>query len=220
MNNTLLIVVALVVAYVLYERELVAAPNYSLGVGPSTGGPNGPPPAGWTGMPTTPQTTGGTPGNSEQNVAHGLEGLVGSVGGAAVCTYYGAGVAAPLCAKVGGVLAPTAVKVGNVTTIATLKVGAFTTNLGGTALTRVTGLASGGASAVANVADTTFDATDKLPTPLAVAAKGALLPVKITADVGAKAASVVATGGKDLASGAKAATSAVVSGAKKVLGFL
>ena len=220
MNNTLLIVIALVVAYVLYERELVAAPNYALGVGPSTGGPNGPPPAGWTGMPVPPPTTGGTPGNSEQNVAHGLESLVGSVGGAAVCTYYGAGVAAPLCAKVGGALAPTAVKVGNATTIATLKVGAFTTNLGGAALTRVTGLAGGGASAVANAADTTFDATDKLPTPLGIAAKGALLPIKITADVGAKAASVVSTGAKDSASGAKKGTSAVVSGVKDVLGYL
>lgn len=220
MNNTLLIVIALVVAYFLYERELVAAPNYALGVPPSLGGPNGPPPAGWTGTAPPPQTSGGTPGNSEQNVAHGLESLVGSVGGAAVCTYYGAAAAAPLCAKVGGVLAPTAVKLGNVTTIKTLQVGAFTTNLAGAAGTRITGLASGGASAVANAADTAFDTTDKLPTPLAIAAKGALLPIKVTADVGAKAASAVATGAKDLASGAKKGTSAVVSGVQDVLGYL
>jgi len=215
------VVIAAVVLFVLAQREgIFATPTDALGIGPGPGGPNGPPPADWTGLPVPPQSSGGMKGDSVQNVTHGLEGLTGGVAGAAVCTYYGAGAAAPACAKVGSLLGPKAVQLGNYTTLKSLGIAKKTTDASFTLAERTTNAGGQIAAKGANIADTVYRNTDSLPTPLAIGAKASLLPIKITADAGAAGAALASRGVGALSSGAKASTHAVVSTAKKVLGWL
>lgn len=220
MNNLVGIIIAAVILFALAEREGVFQPGGALGAPPPLGGPNGPAPADWSGLPVPPQTSGGSRGNSTQNITHGLEGLGGGVAGAAVCTYYGLGAAAPACAKVGTILGPKAVQLGNVTTLKTLAVAKITTDASFTLGQKTTGAGAAIAAKGANIADTAYRTTDALPTPLALGAKAAIIPLKVTADAGAKAAALASSGVGALASGAKASTHAVVSTTKKVLGWL
>ncbi len=159
-------------------------------------------------------------GNSEQNVAHGLESAIGGVGGAAVCTYYGAGAAAPLCAKAGAYLGPKAVQLGNFTTIKTVQASELGTNLGLKVVTTGANIGTNLANKGASYADRAYSGVGALPGPLGIVGKASVLPIKVAADVGAKTASLVGSGAGAVAGGVKSAGKAVESGVKSVLGWL
>jgi hypothetical protein len=217
-NSLMVVVVLAVIAVIFIHRN--ADGSFALGVPPAYGGADGSPEAQAAGL--GPQSSGGTPGNSEQNIAHGLESLGGGIVGAAACTYYGAAALAPACAKVGSILGPKAVAFGNKTITTGTDFGAKTTNIAAQAGSTFVAGHSAIAGKVANIADTAYAGTSALgggPVVQTVA-KASLLPIKVGADVGAKVAGVATSGAKKIEGGVKAATSAVSSGAKKILGFL
>lgn len=210
------VVVAGVVVALLVFRQPGGGIFSGLGIGPVPGGADGSPQA--QGAAAAAGTT--TPGNSEQQIVHGLESAIGGVGGAAVCTYYGAGAVAPLCAKAGSYLGPKAVQLGNFTTNKTVEVSVKSTVYGAKAVTTFTRANTAIAAKVAGAADRTYDDAGKLPAPLAFVAKASLLPIKIGSDFGAKAANTITAGASKIESGVKSAGNALESGVSKVLGWL
>jgi hypothetical protein len=210
---------ALLVYYLVFKEDILSEFTGGKGI-PS--GPPGSGGAGVAGVQPVAALAGAPPrmGPGNTRLATSIESSLGAAAGAAVCTAYGAAAAAPLCAKLGSVIAPKAIHAGVVATIKGTELGAYSTNLGARGVVKATALGTFAADKVAGAADTLWNDTGRLPAPLGVAAKVALAPVKVVADVGAKGAQIVGTGAKDLASGTKAATHAVVSGVKKVLGFL
>lgn len=212
----MIVIVAAVVVLLLVHQATVSPP-----AGTWLGGP--PVPGGADGSPqsqTAYQHGGGPVGNSTNAKAHNIESAIGAVGGAGVCAYFGAGVAAPACAKVGAFLAPKAVALGNFTTIKTLQAGEAVVGGAGFAINKVTSLGTNIASKGATYADRAYAGAGKLPGPLSYVGKASVAPIKIVADVGAIGAKGVQAGAGALASGTKAATHAVTSGVKKVLGWL
>ena len=212
MNNTLLIVVLVVVAYLFYEHEKQSGAFGALGVPPPLGGADGSPASQYAQSQSSLQQGSS---NSEQNIAHGLESAVGAGVGAGVCTYYGLGAAAPLCAKAGAYVGPKAVALGNFTTIKATEIGTKTTAVLAKAVTVQTSLATKPANAIASLADRAYSNA-----PGGTVGKIALAPVKIAADIGAKGASVVNSTAGAIAGGVKSGANAVENVGKKVLGWL
>ena len=187
-----------------------------LGRPPAIGGADGSPQA--QKAANFSQTT--TVGNSEQNLAHGFESAIGGIGGAAVCTYYGAGAAAPICSAAGKYLGPKAVQLGNYTTIKTAQASFAGINIGNAIAYKSASIGTNIADKGASLADRAYSGVGSLPGPLGILGKASVLPVKIVADAGASAAHAVQTGVGALESGAKSAGHAIVGTVKNVLGFL
>jgi hypothetical protein len=210
--------IALLIYFLVFKEDVLG--DFTGNTLPA--GPPGSGGAGVAGVQPVPALAGAPPpmGPGNTRLATKIESTLGAAGGAAICTAYGAAAAAPLCAKIGSVIAPKAIHAGVVATIKGTEFGAYTTNLGATGVVKTTALGQFAADKVAGAADTLWNDTSKLPTPVGIAAKIVLAPTKVVADVGAKAAGAVTTGAKDLASGVKSGTHAVTSGVKKVLGWL
>jgi hypothetical protein len=159
-------------------------------------------------------------GNSEQNMAHGLESAIGGGVAAGVCTYYGAGAAAPICAKVGAYLGPKAVALGNFTTLKTVDYSVKVTDASLGVVKKGAGLGTAIASAGSSLGDRAYAGAGHLPGPLGTLGKLSVAPVKVVANLGK---SVAGAGEKvvgGIVSGAKGAEHAVAGGVHKVLGWL
>ena len=213
----MIVIVAAVVILLLAHHADSAAPAPGVWMGrPVPGGADGSP------QSQSAYAGGGGPvGNTGNATAHKLESALGGLAGAGACTYFGAGSAAPLCAKLGAALGPTAVKLGNFTTIKSIDYGVVKPVAAvGFAVNKVTSLGTNIANKGASYADRAYAGAGALPGPLSYVGKAAVAPIKITADAGALVAKGVQAGAGALASGTKAATHAVGSTVKKVLGWL
>lgn len=188
----------------------------ALGAGPPPGGADGSPQA----MVASNYAQTRPPGNSEQNIAHGLESAIGGGVAAGVCTYYGASAAAPVCAKIGSYLGPKAVALGNFTTIKSVQYAEKANTAIGTVITKGVGLGTGIANQGASYADRAYAGAGQIPGPASIVAKASIAPIKVVADLGAKGAGLVGQGAGALTSGVKSAGKATESAVKKVLGWL
>jgi hypothetical protein len=215
----MIVIVAAVVVLMLAARSQAtadgAAVRGALGAGPLPGGADGSPQS-----QTAYQNGGGPPGNTGNATAHKIESALGGLGGAGLCTYFGAGAAAPLCAKVGSALGPKAVALGNFTTIKTLEGAQKATGFGNAVLNKGASIGSNLADRGATYADRAYSGAGALPGPVGYIGRASVAPIKIAADLSAKGAHVVETAVGGLTSGTKAAASATVSTVKKVLGWL
>jgi hypothetical protein len=220
--NVVVLLVVAVVGFLIYRSQEAASIYGSQGLGSQLG--SQPPAGGADGSPQSinaanhSQTT--TVGNSEQNVAHGLESAVGGVGGAAVCTYYGAGGVVPPCAKVGSYLGPKAVALGNFTTLKTVDVSTKLTMSALSIVKKSTSIGTDIANKGASVADRVYAGAGALPGPLGTLGKLSVAPVKVAADLGAKGAQAGEAVAGAITGGAKKAANAIDNGFHKVLGFL
>jgi hypothetical protein len=215
----MIVIVAAVVVLLLAAGHQAAEDGTSirgaLGGGPVPGGADGSPQS-----KAAYQGSLGRQGDSKA-LAHGIERAIGGVGAAAVCSYFGASSAAPVCAKVGSALGPTAVALGNFTTNKSIEYGVqkpisiVTAGVG-----KATSIGVSAASYGATFADRAYAGAGALPGPLSYVGKASVAPVKVVAAVGVKGAQVVQAGAGALSSGVKSAGSAVAGGVKKVLGFL
>jgi len=165
------------------------------------------------------------PAGTLKDRIHKLEDTVLPIGagvvGAAACSYFGAGAAAPACAKVGSLLEKPARKLANWSTAKATDIGGTLLNKQAAVINAVTaGVGAKVASTLAGGADKLYNLAGNAPGPLKVVTKAAVLPLKVTADLGAKGAGLVQKGGGALVSGVKAGTSAVSSGVHTVLSWL
>jgi hypothetical protein len=207
------VVVVAVVALVLFRGGSLGSFGGALGTAPPVGGADGSPQAQAAAAATGTTTVGNT---SDSRVK--LESALGGAGAAAVCTYYGAGAVAPICAKVGAKAAPYAAALGRFTTNKATDIGSKTNQLAAKSITVSTGIGLSLANRTSSLADRAYAGTGG--GVVGTAGKLALAPVKIAADLGSKAASAVNTAGGALSSGIKSASNAISSGAKKVIGWL
>jgi len=224
-NNTLVLVaVAAVVAFLFFRFKGSGSWAEELGAGPRPGGASG-----------SPQDT-----NALEHSIGAAVGVGACAAGAAVA---GApqlgGALAPACGALGSFVAPY-VKEGVVEGAKAVGAGAkfvaqkvyqgakFGTNTGQAiltdpfaAVTMPTAAVAKGAGAGASYIDRfTTSAFHKAPAPVKLAAAPVYVATKVTTTAVKAAAPLVSKTTGALASGAKAATSAVGAGVNKVLGFL
>jgi len=212
----IVVVVAVVVFYLYARSESVGGYFGALGSAPVAGGADGSPQA----QKAAAYSGTTTVGNSEQRIAHGLESALGAGIGAGACTYYGLGAAAPICAKAGAYLGPKAVQLGNFTTKKTVAFAEKTTAASVAVVNKATSIGTTLANKGASLGDRAYSDAGKLPGPFNVGAKAAILPVKVAADLGAKAAGAVQGAVGGINSGVKSAAHATSAAVNKVIGWL
>jgi hypothetical protein len=171
--------------------------------------------------PGQPVTT--LPQSSAQKIDELTDNVLGrgaGVVGAGVCTYYGAGAVAPVCAKVASLAEKPARQLANYTTV-------LATNYGGKALTFQANVANKATTAVGTFAaekvdsavNKAYDLSGRLPGPFGAVTKASVYPLKVTADLGAKGADLAAKGGTALVNGVKKGTEALSNTVNKVIHF-
>lgn len=210
------VVVAAVVIFLIARQSARGNVWAPLGSQPLPGGADGSPAARAAAL--SARTT--TVGNSEQNIAHGLESAIGGIAAAGVCTAFGAGAAAPLCGAIGAKVAPAVVALGAWTARQGVKVAEQGVNIAANTVSSTVHLGAQAFGNVANYADRGYSALGKLPPGVSQVAKIGVLPIKIAADVTGKIGHVADSAVGSLTSGTKSAVNAVGGAVNKVLGWL